>query len=76
MTSDNRQLPHAEVGMAREQQPYPPPGQWGGRCLYCDGTDPDCGFCDNGKPLDSQDDWNRMWGRILDKTSGREGLNE
>lgn len=44
------------------------------RCLYCqDGTgrsepqpDPnECGFCDNGKPLDTQEDWDKSWGRIF-----------
>lgn len=33
-------------------------------CLYCDGTDPDCGFCEMGKPLDTQEDWDRRWGRV------------
>jgi len=33
-------------------------------CAYCDGTDPNCGFCDNGVPLDTQEDWDRSWGRI------------
>lgn len=23
-----------------------------------------CGFCDNGKPLDTQEDWDNSWGRI------------
>lgn len=36
------------------------------RCHYCDGQDKGCGFCDNGKPLDTQEDWDRSWGRILD----------
>lgn len=36
------------------------------RCMYCDGTDPNCGFCDMGVPLDTQDDWDRSWGKVLD----------
>lgn len=40
-------------------------------CRYCDGeghssAGGDCGFCENGKPLDTQDDWDRSWGRVLD----------
>lgn len=46
-------------------------------CMYCRGTgyawgsdrsDPanECGFCDAGKPLDTQEDWDRTWGRIND----------
>lgn len=35
------------------------------RCLYCDGTDKNCGFCDMGKPLDTREDWDRSWGRVL-----------
>lgn len=40
-------------------------------CLYCDGTGKaddtnECGFCENGKPLDTQDDWDHTWGPILD----------
>ena len=41
-------------------------------CLYCEGTghmlsDPDqqCGFCESGKPLDTQADWDASWGRIF-----------
>lgn len=34
------------------------------RCLYCDHTDPDCGFCDMGVPLDTQEDWDESWGEI------------
>ncbi len=35
-------------------------------CLYCDGEGNSsaggrCGFCENGKPLDTQDDWDRTW---------------
>ena len=35
------------------------------RCLYCDGTDPNCGFCEMGVPLDTQEDWDRTWGRAF-----------
>ena len=37
------------------------------KCLYCDGTDPGCGFCEMGKPLDTQEDWDNSWGRLLDE---------
>lgn len=36
------------------------------RCLYCDGTDPNCGFCDMGKPLDTQEDWDNSWGNVFE----------
>lgn len=36
------------------------------RCLYCDGTDPNCGFCDMGKPLDTQEDWDNSWGHTFE----------
>jgi hypothetical protein len=45
-------------------------------CLYCHGTgmadaENECGFCDAGKPLDTQEDWDNSWGRILsDDTKG------
>ena len=35
-------------------------------CGYCAGDDPNCGFCDMGKPLDTQADWDASWGRVLD----------
>lgn len=35
------------------------------RCLYCKGDDPNCGFCENGVPLDTEEDWDRSWGSIL-----------
>lgn len=35
-------------------------------CRYCDGTDPNCGFCEMGKPLDTQEDWDKSWGRVFD----------
>jgi hypothetical protein len=35
-------------------------------CLYCDGTT-DCGFCEAGVPLDTQEDWDKSWGSILDR---------
>lgn len=43
-------------------------------CLYCDkqgnsSAGGPCGFCINGKPLDTQEDWDKSWGKILDKTS-------
>lgn len=39
-------------------------------CLYCDGEGNSsaggrCGFCENGKPLDTQEDWDKSWGRIF-----------
>ena len=34
------------------------------RCLYCKGDDPNCGFCEMGVPLDTQQDWDRSWGRV------------
>lgn len=42
------------------------------RCMYCHGDNPDCGFCDDGLPLDTQEDWDRTWGRVSDhpKTGG------
>ena len=39
------------------------------KCAYCTGDDPNCGFCEMGVPLDTQEDWDKSWGRILD---GRE----
>ncbi len=35
------------------------------RCGYCDGTDKTCGFCEMGVPLDTQDDWDKSWGRVF-----------
>lgn len=34
------------------------------KCAYCDGTDSNCGFCEMGVPLDTQEDWDRTWGRV------------
>lgn len=34
-------------------------------CHYCYGTDPGCGFCEDGRPLDTQEDWDHSWGRVL-----------
>lgn len=40
-------------------------------CASCRGKDmtptlgAECGFCTNGKPLDTQADWDKSWGRIL-----------
>lgn len=47
-------------------------------CLYCDGEGNSsaggrCGFCENGKPLDTQEDWDNSWGKF-DKTK-EEWLN-
>ena len=39
-------------------------------CMYCDHTDPNCGFCDMGKPLDTQEDWDASWGRTSDLIEG------
>lgn len=39
-------------------------------CMYCDGdgynsrANTPCGFCVEGKPLDTQEDWNNSWGRL------------
>jgi DnaJ-class molecular chaperone len=27
-------------------------------------NDEECGFCDGGVPLDTQEDWDKTWGRI------------
>lgn len=35
-------------------------------CMYCNHDDPDCGFCDMGKPLDTQEDWDRTWGQMIE----------
>lgn len=38
------------------------------KCIYCDGQGngpgAPCGFCIEGKPLDTQLDWDSTWGRI------------
>lgn len=38
-------------------------------CRYCDGTGSCdgfmCGFCDEGKPLDTQADWDASWGNKI-----------
>lgn len=41
-------------------------------CLYCDGegnstAGGSCGFCVDGKPLDTQDDWDAGWGKLFDR---------
>lgn len=41
-------------------------------CHYCDGegnspAGGECGFCEKGKPLDTQEDWDRTWGRVFRK---------
>lgn len=43
-------------------------------CRYCDGqgnssAGGSCGFCDNGTPLDTQEDWDRTWGAISDRVA-------
>jgi hypothetical protein len=42
-------------------------------CLYCDGAGngpgSPCGFCVEGKPLDTQEDWDKSWGRIFKRIS-------
>lgn len=39
-------------------------------CLYCKGTGEGpgspCGFCENGKPLDTEADWENTWGKLDD----------
>jgi hypothetical protein len=47
-------------------------------CLYCDGEGNGpgvpCGFCEEGKPLDTQEDWDATWGHIdkaIDKFLGK-----
>ena len=42
-------------------------------CLYCDGEGNSsaggpCGFCENGKPLDTQEDWDNSWGKVMDSS--------
>jgi hypothetical protein len=37
------------------------------KCLYCNGNDPNCGFCEKGIPLDTQEDWDESWGRLFDE---------
>ena len=39
-------------------------------CLYCDGhgnssAGGSCGFCNRGRPLDTQPDWDASWGARL-----------
>lgn len=41
-------------------------------CLYCDGEGNStaggrCGFCENGVPLDTQEDWDNSWGGINER---------
>lgn len=37
-------------------------------CIYCRGTGEGpgspCGFCENGVPLDNQEDWDETWGKL------------
>lgn len=38
-------------------------------CRYCWGTGngpgSPCGFCVDGKPLDTQEDWDNSWGKLF-----------
>lgn len=42
-------------------------------CFYCDGdgynsrANTPCGFCENGKPLDTQEDWDAAWGGLHER---------
>jgi hypothetical protein len=41
-------------------------------CMYCDGQGNSkaggaCGFCDHGVPLETQEDWDKSWGKVLDR---------
>jgi hypothetical protein len=53
-------------------------------CSYCDGlgnsrANGPCGFCTNGKPLDTQEDWNQSWGklkRFMEKLNSTKGDQE
>lgn len=41
-------------------------------CLYCDGEGNSsaggrCGFCENGKPLDTQEDWDQSWNGLTER---------
>jgi hypothetical protein len=45
-------------------------------CLYCNGADPGCGFCDMGQPLDTQEDWDNSWGKILPPTKPKHGSQQ
>lgn len=45
-------------------------------CVYCDGHGNssfggDCGFCENGIPLDTVEDWKRTWGGVFDRVFDR-----
>lgn len=48
-------------------------------CLYCHGTGEGpgvpCGFCENGKPLDTQADWDNSWGKTFEKIRSRNHSN-
>lgn len=40
-------------------------------CFYCDGrgnstAGGSCGFCTEGVPLDTQEDWDNSWGKVYD----------
>lgn len=39
-------------------------------CLYCKGSGlaavGNCGFCLEGKPLDTQEDWDASWGKLFE----------
>jgi hypothetical protein len=45
-------------------------------CMYCRGTGRsdeanECGFCDHGTPLDTQEDWDQTWGRTFANMDNR-----
>lgn len=47
------------------------------RCLYCDGAGNSsaggpCGFCVGGEPRDTQEDWDRTWGRVFRRLTALE----
>lgn len=48
-------------------------------CLYCDGLGngpgSPCGFCENGIPLDTQEDWDNSWGKVFDAVRGKQPLD-
>lgn len=46
------------------------------QCLYCDGNgnssaEGSCGFCIEGKPSDTQEDWDNSWGGLLKSLFGK-----
>lgn len=66
------------VGWPNEADHVARPSKAPTTCVYCHGTGQaddanECGFCDGGSPLDTQEDWDRSWGRILGTTHGARG---